>query len=126
MTKKALVTLSSEESKRLTAKAIAKMPAVLKAKEKGIIGFTVCTRAGFADEEAIGESLDLGKFCCGFVHTNDMCFEHPDKNTRELVLVKGRQTRQGWPAENISQYLERMGPEDVDIYATGIENIVCR
>ena len=115
MTMKALVTLTSEESKRLIAKAIAKMPAVLKAREKGIIGFTVCTSAAFAAEEVIGEPLDLAKYCCGFVHANGMCFEHPDENTRELVLVEGRQTWLDWPAENISQFLERMGPEDVII-----------
>jgi hypothetical protein len=115
MTIKALVTLTSEESKRLIAKAIAKIPVVQKARNRGIIGFTVCTSAGFAAEEIIGESLDLNKYCCGFVHANGMCFEHPDEKTRELVLVKGSQTWLDWPSENISQFLEQMGSEDVII-----------
>ena len=79
MSVKALVALTSEESKRLIAKAISKMEVVEKAKREGIIGFTICSSAGFVAEEVLGESLDLSKYYCGFVHENGMCAVHADK-----------------------------------------------
>ena len=42
----AMVTLTSEESKRLIAKAIATMAPVQRAKESGLIGFSLCTSVG--------------------------------------------------------------------------------
>ena len=114
MSVKALVALTSEESKRLIAKAISKMEVVEKAKREGIIGFTICSSAGFVAEEVLGESLDLSKYYCGFVHENGMCAVHADK-IQELILMKREPVWLDWPSENISQYLEEMGPDDVII-----------
>jgi len=115
MALKALVTLTSEESKRLIAKGIARMEVIKKAKREGIIAFALCTSAGFVAEEVLGESLDLSKYCCGFIHENGMCFQHPDEKTQELILIKGKPVWLDWPSEDISQFLERMGPGDIII-----------
>jgi hypothetical protein len=91
------------------------MEVVEKAKREGIIGFTVCSSAGFLAEEVLGESLDLSRYYCGFVHENGMCAMHGDEKIQELILVKGEPVWLDWPSENISQYLEEMGPEDIII-----------
>lgn len=115
MIDKALVTLTPEESRRLIARAIARMEVVESAKREGIIGFAMCTSAGFVAEEVLNTSLDLSRYCCGFIHGNGTCFAHPGEDTRELVLVKGEPKWLNWPFEDISLYIGQMGHRDVII-----------
>ena len=57
---KAMVTLTSEESKRLIAKSIVQMEAVQRAKEEAFIGFSLCTSCGYVIQELLGEqSINL-------------------------------------------------------------------
>ncbi len=109
----ALVTLTSEESKRLIAKAIAVMPNVAQAKAEGIIGFSMCTSAGYVIEELQKTTIDLSRYCCGFLHENGQCLVHPQEETRQLALVKGEERWLNWPMEDLSSLIGEMGAGDI-------------
>lgn len=91
------------------------MEAVKRAKREGIIGFAVCTSAGFVAEEVLQASLDPAKYYCGFIHGNGTCFLHPGEDTRQLVLVRGEPKWLKWPTEDISLYIGQMDHNDVII-----------
>lgn len=116
----ALVTLTPEESKRLVAKAIANLDEVKTARKHGIIGFAMCTTAGFVAEEVLGKPFDLRNYSCGFVHNNGMCLTHPNQNTRELVMVRGDPRWLPWPTEDISTIIDQMGASDIIIKSGNI------
>jgi len=92
MTKeRALVTLSSEESKRLIAKGIATLPVVQKAKERGVIGFCICSSAKYVAEELLGEPLPaFAHYICGFVSPQGLFALPDEKASKQLVLVNGK------------------------------------
>lgn len=120
---RATVTLTPEESKRLIAKAVARMDIVQEAKTNGYIGFAVCSSAGYVIEELLHVKLNLSKYCCGFIHENGACFVHPDQETRQLVLVKGEQYWLNWPAEDITKFINDMDHDDVIIKSGNVLDI---
>jgi len=118
---RALVTLTSEESKRLTAKGIAALPVVQKARESGIIGFCICSSARYVAEELLREPLPASNpYTCGFVSRHGLFAAPDDKVGKQLVLVEGEPVWLDWPKENITKYIKRMDAQDVIIKSGNI------
>jgi hypothetical protein len=118
---RALVTLTSEESKRLIAKGIAALPIVQKAKEQGIIGLCICSSARYVAEELLQEPLPASTpYFCGFV-SRDGLFAVPDGEVgKQLILVDGKAVWLDWPKENITKYIKSMDAHDVIIKSGNI------
>lgn len=118
---RALVTLTSEESKRLIAKGIAALPVVQKAREKGIIGLCVCSSARYVAEELLREPLPASApYICGFVSRHGLFAVSDDKAGKQLVLVNGEAVWLDWPKENITKYIKCMDAHDVIIKSGNI------
>lgn len=113
---RALVTLTSEESKRLIAKGIAALPVVQKARQHGIVGFCICSSARYVAEEILPEPFPASApYYCGYIRRQGL-FALPDGQAgRELVLVNGEPAWLDWPGENITKYIKSMGAHDVII-----------
>lgn len=118
---RALVTLTSEESKRLIAKGIAALPVVQKAKERGIIGFCVCSSTKYVAEELLGEPLPaFAHYICGFVSSQGLFALPDEKASKQLVLVNGEAVWLDWPKENLTKYVKTMSADDVIIKSGNI------
>lgn len=116
---KALVTLTSEESKRLIAKGIAALPVIQNAKQRGIIGFCVCSSAKYVAEEVLQEPLP-DSYICGYVSRHGL-FAVPDERAgKQLVLVDGKAVWLDWPKENLTKYIKSMDAHDVIIKSGNI------
>jgi len=113
---RALVTLTSEESKRLIAKGIVALPVVQQARESGIIGLCICSSARYVAEELLQEPLPASApYICGFISRQGL-FAVPDGEAgKELVLVEGEAVWLDWPEENITKYIKSMDAHDVII-----------
>lgn len=112
----AMVTLTSEESKRLIAKSIAAMEAVQKARHEGLIGFSLCTSCGYVIQEVLGErSINLSGYCCGFIYSGGSCAVPSHRQEGLLLLEKGEERRLNFPEENFTAYIDRMDGDDVII-----------
>jgi hypothetical protein len=86
---RALVTLTSEESKRLIAKGIAALPIVQKASQRGIIGFCICSSARYVAEELLQDPLPASApYICGFIGSQGLRALPEGQAGRELVLVE--------------------------------------
>lgn len=118
---RALVTLTSEESKRLIAKGIAALPIVQEARERGIIGLCICSSARYVAEELLRESLPASApYICGFVSRHGL-FAVPDEEAgKQLVLVNGKAVWLDWPKENITKFIKSMDAHDVIIKSGNI------
>ncbi len=64
---KSLVTLITEESKRIIARAMVQLDSVKRALKEGIIALAPCTSCGYIGEEFMGRKLDLWSYCSGYV-----------------------------------------------------------
>ncbi|MCC6146540.1 MAG: hypothetical protein IT308_03120 [Anaerolineaceae bacterium] len=118
---RALVTLTSEESKRLIAKGIAALPVVQKAKERGIIGLCVCSSAKYVAEELLGEPLPaFAPYICGFINRQGAFAVADDKAGKQLALVRGEAVWLNWPEENLARYVRTMNFHDVIIKSGNI------
>ncbi|MBW2124070.1 MAG: hypothetical protein JRH07_19810 [Deltaproteobacteria bacterium] len=112
----AMVTLTPEESKRLIAKSIAHMEPVRKAKEEGLIGFSLCTSAGYVIEELLGRgAVSLSGYCCGFIYSGGSCVVPPDRRERLLLLERGEKRWLDFPEENLKAFIDRMDQDDIII-----------
>ncbi len=110
----AMVTLSSEESKRLIAKAVAASAPVQKALKEGVIGFSLCTSAGYVVQELVGEdTVNPAVYASGFIYSGGSCGMPDKRQSRLLVLEKGRQHWLNFREENITKFIDRMGHNDV-------------
>ncbi|MBW1737023.1 MAG: hypothetical protein JRJ69_05555 [Deltaproteobacteria bacterium] len=112
----AMITLTSEESKRLIAKGIAAMDSVQKAKRDGFIGFSLCTSCGYIIQELLGKDMvDPSRYCCGFIYGKGSCGV-PGKNREKLLLLKkGKPCWLNFPEENLTKYIDYMGTDDIII-----------
>jgi hypothetical protein len=118
---RALITLTSEESKRLNAKGIAALPIVQKAKERGIIGLCICSSARYVAEELLQEPLPLSApYVCGFINRQGLFAVPDDKAGKQLILVYGEVVWFEWPKENITKYIKNMDAHDVIIKSGNI------
>ena len=112
----AMVTLTSEESKRLIAKAIVRMESVRKAQKEGLIGFSLCTSSGYIVEEILGkDSIDISAYCSGFIHRKGSCCVPDRKREKLLLLLQGTPHWLDFPEENFARYFDRMNKDDIII-----------
>ena len=118
---RALVTLTCEESKRLIGKGIAALPTVQKAKERGVIGFCICSSAKYVAEELLQEPLPASApYVCGYV-SGEGLYAVPDGQAgKQLVLVDGEPIWLDWPKENLTKYIKTMDAHDVIIKSGNI------
>lgn len=118
---RALVTLTSEESKRLIAKGIAALPVVQKARERGVIGFCICSSARYVAEELLQEPLpDFAPYLCGYVSRYGLFAAQDGEAGKQLVLVDGERVWLDWPKENLTKYIKNMDAHDVIIKSGNI------
>ena len=111
---KAMITLTSEESKRLIAKSIARMKPVQRAKNEGLIGFSLCTSCGYVIQELLGErSINLSGYCCGFIYAGGSCAVPPDKQERLLLLDRGKERWLNFPEESFTAFIGQMDGDDI-------------
>jgi hypothetical protein len=110
----AMVTLTSEESKRLIAKSIAQMDPVQRAKKEGLIGFSLCTSCGYVIEELLGErSINLSAYCSGFIYSGGSCDVPANRQERLLLLDRGQKRWLNFSQENLTGYMDQMDADDV-------------
>lgn len=108
--KRALITLTPSESKRLIAKAVVAMPEVQHALKHGFVYIATGTTAAYIAEEILGEKLEKEKWTVGTISKGRTCVTAKKTWPKHLVLYKGKPF-EGEPIEA----LREMGPEDVFI-----------
>lgn len=102
---KALITLTSTESKRLIAKAVAAHPDVKKALEKGRIIISGGTTNGYVVEELTHKSIDKSNYTFGIVNQGLHCITAAE-NRKEMIplcLVDGDASDKS-PAEILKEF----------------------
>ena len=112
----AMVTLRTEASLRLIAKAVAALETVIKASTEGFIGFSLCTSCGYIIQELMGaDAVDPGRYACGFIHAKGSCAVPAKDREALLLLDRGRPRRLNFPEENCSAFFDQMGASDIII-----------
>lgn len=118
---RALVTLTSSESKRLIGKGVANLPEVKNAFRNGIVFIATSTTNAFVAEELLNKTQeDKGFFTVGVVVPKGLCVSSAEKSfarahsAQRYIGIKhgkaspvARSEMRGWLAE--------MGPDDVFI-----------
>lgn len=104
--------LTVAESKRLIAKAVAKMPLVENALRNGMVIVAKGTTNTYVAEELLGQRIPRGGYVIGHVLPEKGGKALPkDEQVPVVVLVKGRHR----PDLTLDQALEQLGPGDVVI-----------
>jgi hypothetical protein len=93
---KALFTLTSAESKRLLAKAVARLPEVRAAREKGRIIIGGGTTNAFVAEELLGREVDKVRYAVGIITRGRLCLTPPGERIAPFVLVDGQVSGESW------------------------------
>lgn len=114
MVERALVTLTSSESKRLVGKGIANLPEVRGAFKDGIVFVATSTSTGYVAEELLNKPIDKGFFTSGIVVPRGICTTAYKRRLRYIGIRKGVATDVTMP-EMTGQWLPEMGPGDVFI-----------
>jgi hypothetical protein len=129
----AQVSLTPTESKKLMAKAIARMNLVKEAANEGMIVIHPSSSTYFLAEELTGENPKYDNWVCGSITPKGLCVEMgilssgpPRDENKTLdpggfpfqVVVKDREPSTGRPLTSI---LEEMGPKDV--YIKGVNAV---
>lgn len=96
MEKRALVTLTVAESKRLIAKAVVKMPQIQKALEKGLIIIAGGTTNGYIVEELIGDKIDKEKYTAGIIYKGRGCTTPIEERIQPIVIEDGKIKEVPW------------------------------
>jgi hypothetical protein len=86
----AQITLTPSESKRLIAKAIAKLPEVQNALRNGIVVVAIGTTNAFVAEELLGRKIEREKFAAGIVLPKGTCVLPAKKRMKEIIIRKGK------------------------------------
>ncbi|WP_456423981.1 hypothetical protein [Thermococcus sp.] len=107
--KRALVTLTPSESKRLIAKAVVIMPEVQRALKEGFVYVATGTTAAYIAEEILGKEIEKEKWTIGTISRGRTCVTPRSTWPKHLVLYKGE------PFGDPVEALKRMGPKDVFI-----------
>jgi hypothetical protein len=126
----AQVNLTPTESKKLMAKAIARMDMVKKAAGEGMIVIHPSSSTYFLSEELTGENPGYDNWVCGSITPKGLCVEMgilssapPRDENKALdpggfpfqVVIKGEEASTG---RSLASILEEMGPKDV--YVKGV------
>lgn len=112
---RALLTLTSSESKRLIGRAIANLPEVKKAYKEGIVFIATSTSTAYVAEELLNTTMEgKGFFTAGVVVPRGICITSGKRRHSYIGVKKG-------VAENVTlnelrdKWLPEMGPDDVFI-----------
>lgn len=85
-----ILVLTPVESKRLISKAVAKLPEVKKALEKGKIVVGVGSTNAFVAEELLGREIPREKFLAGYVSDGKLRSMPRDERMNPVVLIDGQ------------------------------------
>ena len=108
---KALFTLTSAESKRLIAKAVARLPEVQNALQKGYIYIAGGTTNSFIVEELTNMKIPTkGNYTAGVITKGIHCVTDANQRIKPIVLKNGQSIDM-----NMNDVLEDMSSEDVFI-----------
>ncbi|WP_028308036.1 hypothetical protein [Desulfitibacter alkalitolerans] len=107
---KAVFTLTSSESKRLLAKAVALLPEVQNAMQNGMIIIGGGTTNAFVLEELTGEKVDKVRYTAGVITRGRQCVTPEKERIAPVVLVKGEKSPMSW-----AEAVEKMEAGDVFI-----------
>jgi hypothetical protein len=108
---KALITLTSSESKRLIAKGVKEMPCVQNALSKHAIIVAGGTTNAFVAEELLGISIeDKTGYTMGIVTNGELGVSRASKKTAPYVVVEGNIVETSW-----KEYLPKLKAGDVFI-----------
>lgn len=108
---KALLTLTSSESKRLIAKGVKALPSVLNALEKHTIIVAGGTTNAFVAEELLGIQIeDKTGYTIGIVTRGELGISRSSKKTAPYVIVKGQALKIPW-----KEYLPKLQVGDIFI-----------
>jgi len=86
---RAVLTLTSSESKRLIGKAVAKMDVVNRALKQGSIIIGVGTTNSFVAEEITGRKIDRNHFSAGIITPQGLGITSPSKRLYPLLVRRG-------------------------------------
>lgn len=112
--KKILVTLTSEESKRLIAKYIVTMSLIKRAMKEGIIDIQLSSTNGYIYEELSGKRINKAAHLCGCLTAGGGCQAYlPASIKRECYFEKGEEKHINFPMGDFDNLLDRMGEGDV-------------
>ncbi|HEY8909360.1 MAG TPA: hypothetical protein VIM51_03635 [Desulfosporosinus sp.] len=108
---KALITLTSSESKRLIAKGVKALPSVLLALEKHTIIVAGGTSNAFVAEELLGIQIeDKTGYTVGIVTKGELGISQSSKKTPPYVICRGQALAISW-----KEYLPKLQPGDIFI-----------
>ncbi|MGI6120202.1 MAG: hypothetical protein ACOYIB_06495 [Desulfosporosinus sp.] len=108
---KALITLTSSESKRLIAKGIKALPSVLNALEKHTIIVAGGTTNAFVAEELLGVQIeDKTGYTVGIVTKGELGISQSSKKTAPYVIIRGQASATSW-----KEYLPKLQVGDIFI-----------
>jgi hypothetical protein len=108
---KALITLTSSESKRLIAKGVKALPSVRNALEKHSIIVAGGTTNAFVAEELLGIQIeDKTGYTIGIVTGGELGVSRSPKKTAPFVIVKGQALKIPW-----KEYLPKLQAGDIFI-----------
>ena len=88
----AVVCLTPSESKRLIAKAVARLPEVGKAFQKGLIVIRLGSTCGFVAEELLGITVNKGDFVSGSITGGELTGSLSPTKIPPFVIRDGKQT----------------------------------
>lgn len=106
----AQITLTPLESKRLIAKAVAKLPEVQSAMREGVVVVGVGTTNACVVEELLGEKIDHDRFMAGRVLPEGTSVLPREQRLKEVVIERGKAVD-----ARMDEVLPRLGPKDVFI-----------
>jgi len=109
-TTKALFSLTSAESKRLLAKAVAALPEVQNALKKGTVIIGAGTTNAFVLEEIMGKPVDKARYTAGVIAGGRQCVTAASERLAPAVIVDGVLTEQNW-----EEAIEKIDGNDVFI-----------
>jgi hypothetical protein len=84
------ISLTPAESKRLIAKAVAKLPEVQRAFKKGTVIIGVGTTNAYVAEELLGRKIERERFVAGAVLPKGTSVIPAEKRLKEIVIQKGK------------------------------------
>ncbi len=108
--KKALFVLKTGESKRLIAKAVARLPEVKKALEEGYIVINPGSTNAYVAEEILGREIEKDRFLAGYIEEGKLKVLPREKRIPPIILHKGREVN-----ESYDEVLNKLGKDDVMI-----------
>ena len=109
-----MVTLTSAESKRLIAKAVAALPQVRRAYAAGLLVLQVCSSNGYLYEELTGKSLDKAAYVCGYINrAGPAALPAEAGGLREYYFERGEEKWLDFATADFSALLARMTEQDV-------------